>query len=76
MSISETTTTEANGTALEDEADLVASGAGVPRIKSRGRNAAETILPPLVMGGFFLTAWYLVSYLVLDERRRFLLRPP
>ena len=76
MSISETTTTEASGTALEDEADLVASGAGVPRIKSRGRNAAETILPPLVMGGFFLAAWYLVSYVVLDERRRFLLRPP
>ena len=76
MSVSETATTEASETALEDEAGLAASGAGVPRIKSRSRNAAETILPPLVMGGFFLTAWYMVAYLVLDERRRFLLRPP
>jgi NitT/TauT family transport system permease protein len=50
--------------------------AGSLRLKSRRRLAAETILPPMVMGGIFISFWYMVSYGVLDERRRFLLRPP
>jgi len=37
---------------------------------------ATTVLPPLVMGTAFLGFWYTISYVVLDERRRFLLRPP
>ncbi len=57
-------------------ADPSTMNAGSIRLKSRRRLAAETILPPMVMGGIFISFWYLISYGVLDERRRFLLRPP
>jgi NitT/TauT family transport system permease protein len=35
-----------------------------------------TVLPPLVLGVFLVGVWYLISYVVLAPRRRFLLRPP
>ncbi len=38
-------------------------------------SAAATILPPLVMGLVVIAAWYFVSYVLLDDSRRFLLRP-
>jgi NitT/TauT family transport system permease protein len=34
------------------------------------------VAPPLGLGVVLIGAWYAVSYLVLDERRRFLLEPP
>lgn len=34
------------------------------------------MLPPLVLGGVIIGVWYLVSYGLLEEQRRFLLRPP
>lgn len=34
------------------------------------------LLPPFVLGLFILGLWYFISYGILDERRRFLLRPP
>ena len=37
---------------------------------------AKTMLPPLALGAVLLGGWYAVTYLVLDERRRFLLEPP
>lgn len=40
------------------------------------RRWTETILPPIVLGIAFLGLWYFISYVVLDEKRRFLLRPP
>ena len=43
---------------------------------SRARWFASTIVPPLSLGLVLLSGWYLVSYVVLDERRRFLLQPP
>ena len=46
------------------------------RQKSTARHLAGVILPPLVMGGIVLGIWYFVSYAMLSERRRFLLRPP
>ncbi len=46
------------------------------RVKSRPREVAETILPPVLMGSALIGFWYLVSYVVLDESRRFLLRAP
>lgn len=46
------------------------------RSKAKGNSAAATILPPLVMGLLVLAAWYFVSYVLLDDSRRFLLRPP
>ena len=42
----------------------------------RVRELAEKILPPIVVGAGFIGLWYFVSYVILDEARRFLLRPP
>lgn len=46
------------------------------RTKSRGRELAETLLPPLVLGAGIVGLWYLVTYVFLDPNKRFLLRPP
>ena len=46
------------------------------RVKTRRRELAESVLPPLVLGAVVIGAWYLVSYVALDDARRFLLRPP
>ena len=43
---------------------------------SRAAWLARTILPPIALGSILLAGWYAVTYLVLDERRRFLLEPP
>ncbi len=43
---------------------------------SRGKNFAATVVPPMMLGGVFLAGWYFVSYVLLEEKRRFLLRPP
>jgi len=40
------------------------------------RNLTERILPPMVLGSGFVGIWYLLSYGLLEPRRRFLLRPP
>ena len=45
------------------------------RVKSRRREAAETILPPVVLGMGVIAFWYYVSFIVIDESRRFLMRP-
>jgi len=46
------------------------------RTKSRPRQAAESIVPPLVVGAGIIGLWYLVTYVFLDPSKRFLLRPP
>ncbi len=46
------------------------------RVKSRTREIAELILPPLVLGLVLIAGWYFISYVMLDERKRFLLEPP
>ncbi len=45
------------------------------RVKSRRREAAEAILPPLVLGMGVIGFWYYVSFIAIDESRRFLMRP-
>lgn len=40
------------------------------------RRWGRTVGPPLVLGLFLIGLWYLISYGLLDEQRRFLLRPP
>ncbi|MDE0160541.1 MAG: ABC transporter permease [Acidimicrobiaceae bacterium] len=45
------------------------------RVKSRRREAAETILPPVVLGMGVIGFWYYISFVVIDESRRFLMRP-
>ncbi|MEM7287208.1 MAG: ABC transporter permease [Actinomycetota bacterium] len=39
-------------------------------------NLARVILPPFVLGAAIIGFWYFISYGLLSERRRFLLRPP
>lgn len=46
------------------------------RTTSRARSTAAQLLPPLVLGILLLGFWYFVSYVMLDESRRFLLEPP
>lgn len=46
------------------------------RNRSRGVALVSTVLPPLVLGVLVIGAWYFVSYVVLDESKRFLMRPP
>lgn len=43
---------------------------------SRSRWFATTVLPPMLLGAVLIGLWYVVSYVVLDPRRRFLLEPP
>jgi NitT/TauT family transport system permease protein len=47
-----------------------------PAPSSRRAGWLVTVLPPLVLGVFLVGVWYLISYVVLAPRRRFLLRPP
>ena len=49
---------------------------GAYRVKSRPREVAENILPPIVVGLGILALWYFVSYVMLDPSKRFLLRAP
>ncbi|MEM9130939.1 MAG: ABC transporter permease [Actinomycetota bacterium] len=46
------------------------------RVKSRPREIAENVLPPLMVGMAIIGLWYFVSYGLLDPSRRFLLRAP
>lgn len=43
---------------------------------ARGKALASQFLPPMVLGAAIVGAWYYVSYGLLSEQRRFLLRPP
>lgn len=72
-------------TAPEEQTSAPADGQFAPelpddapkayRVKSRRREAAETILPPLVLGMGVIAFWYYISFIVIDESRRFLMRP-
>ena len=39
-------------------------------------NPARVILPPLLFGGALIGVWYFITYLVLAEDKKFLLKPP
>lgn len=43
---------------------------------SRRSRSARVVLPPVMTGILILGIWYFVSYVILDPKRRFLLRPP
>ena len=45
------------------------------RAKSRSRELLETVLPPFVLGCGVIGFWYYISFIVIDESRRFLMRP-
>ena len=76
MTLQEAAETGAIESPLVGGGDPSTMQAGSYRLKSRKREVAETVLPPLVMGAIIIGLWYFISYGVLDERRRFLLRPP
>jgi NitT/TauT family transport system permease protein len=44
--------------------------------RRRGQGWLVAVLPPLLLGAILIGFWYLISYVVLSPRRRFLLRPP
>ncbi len=44
--------------------------------RHRWRHAMAVALPPIVLGLLIVGVWYFISYVMLEERRRFLLRPP
>ena len=44
--------------------------------KSKARTAALNIIPPVLFGSLIIGGWYFISYVMLAENRRFLLRPP
>ena len=44
--------------------------------KSKARTAALNIIPPFLFGSLIIGGWYFISYVMLAENRRFLLRPP
>jgi len=47
-----------------------------PPKRGRWRQVAGVALPPIVLGLVILGVWYFISYGLLEDRRRFLLRPP
>jgi NitT/TauT family transport system permease protein len=61
----------------EAPSDEIVHTAPAPR-PGRGRwsRLAGQVLPPVVLGVALVGLWYFISYGVLDEDRRFLLRPP
>lgn len=64
------------------ETDVIAAEATADAIKPSGQSesavqrGARNVLPPILLGLLILGAWYFISYGILDEQRRFLLRPP
>jgi NitT/TauT family transport system permease protein len=75
-----TTSTATASTATASTATAstaTASTAGPPegRARSRAAGYAITAGPPLLVLAVFVSAWYAVSYLVLSDRRQFLLPP-
>lgn len=49
--------------------------ASSPEESKRSRRLGP-VIPPLMTGALILGIWYFVSYVILDPKRRFLLRPP
>ncbi|MEC8975033.1 MAG: ABC transporter permease [Actinomycetota bacterium] len=46
------------------------------RNPSRFYSIIGNVLPPLTFGLFVIGGWYFISYVILDDRRQFLLQPP
>ncbi len=45
-------------------------------VKQRRSRPLRVVVPPVLTGFLILGIWYFVSYVILDPKRRFLLRPP
>ncbi len=68
----------AKGTGDEDSGaePAIDDAAAFHVVTSRRDNPFLIGLPPLMFGALVIGFWYFVSYGLLDDRRRFLLRPP
>jgi NitT/TauT family transport system permease protein len=71
MSITDETRTASQEpeAAIDDSASFHVSA-------TKKSGALQIALPPILFGGLVLGFWYFVSYGLLEDRRRFLLRPP
>ena len=58
------------------EADALVHAPGLPPGASRRKSLVRAALPPVVLGSALLGLWYVISYVVLEPGRRFLLQPP
>ncbi len=47
-----------------------------PATIAKSRTKTPTWVPPVLVALGIIAIWYLVSYVFLDEKRRFLLPPP
>jgi NitT/TauT family transport system permease protein len=47
-----------------------------PVRQKRWRHILSVALPPIVLGLVIIGIWYFISYVLLEDRKRFLLRPP
>ncbi len=71
MSVTDTTRpiSQEPETAIDDSASFHVAAA-------KKTNPLKVGLPPIMFGGLVIGFWYFVSYGLLEDRRRFLLRPP
>jgi NitT/TauT family transport system permease protein len=66
-----------NQRALDQQVDEPPADAPpAPRKQSRVRHMLSVALPPILLGLVIIGIWYYISYVLLSDRRRFLLRPP
>lgn len=71
------TDTSADNAVSTEIAQGDSTGSAVrPRQRTAAGVFSGSVLPPLVLGAFVIAGWYGISYGLLDERRRFLLKPP
>ena len=61
---------------LRPEADALVHAPGPPPGASRTMSLARMALPPMLLGSALIGLWYLISYVLLEPGRRFLLQPP
>ena len=58
------------------EADALVHAPGPPPGASRRKTLVRVAFPPVVLGSALIGLWYVISYVILDPGRRFLLQPP
>ena len=68
-------TGDVSHTMVEGRAAMTADVPKAYRLKSRKRELVETVLPPVLLGSLFVAFWYYLSLVLIDEGRRFLLKP-
>jgi len=56
--------------------DAASQSPGTKQPRNRALDATLTIVPPIILGAAIIGFWYIVSYRILDSKRRFLLQPP